>query len=211
MKIGIYGGSFNPIHFGHLTVARTALAELKLDKLIVVPANVSPFKTDEPPKPAVYDRLELVKAAFADDPRVAVDTRELERGGVSYTIDTVREIAAENPGAELYYLVGADSESGLEKWKEIDELKKLVTFKVFPRTKESSSEIRELFEKNGVTLNPDAKLAAVVRQGVVRKNAFCPCRLQKLPEFFCPCDEFKGQLRDPNYHGLCHCRLYLKP
>lgn len=211
MKIGIYGGSFNPIHYGHLNVARTAMKELELDRLIVIPANVSPFKVDEAGDEVLWDRLELVKAAFADDPRVTVDERELKRGGVSYTIDTVRELAAENPGAELYYLIGEDSEEGLPRWKEIDELKKLVTFKVFPRTKESSTEIRELFSKNGVTMNPDAKLADVVRQGVIRKNAFCPCRLQKLPEFFCPCDEFKGQLRDPEYHGLCHCRLYLKP
>lgn len=211
MKIGIYGGSFNPIHYGHLNVARTAMKELELDRLIVIPANVSPFKVDEAGGEVLWDRLELVKAAFADDPRVTVDERELKRGGVSYTIDTVRELAAENPGAELYYLIGEDSEEGLPRWKEIDELKKLVTFKVFPRTKESSTEIRELFSKNGVTMNPDAKLAGVVRQGVIRKNAFCPCRLQKLPEFFCPCDEFKGQLRDPEYHGLCHCRLYLKP
>lgn len=211
MKIGIYGGSFNPIHYGHLNVARTAMKELELDRLIVIPANVSPFKVDEAGDEVLWDRLELVKAAFADDPRVTVDERELKRGGVSYTIDTVRELAAENPGAELYYLIGEDSEEGLPRWKEIDELKKLVTFKVFPRTKESSTEIRELFSKNGVTMNPDAKLAGVVRQGVIRKNAFCPCRLQKLPEFFCPCDEFKGQLRDPEYHGLCHCRLYLKP
>lgn len=211
MKIGIYGGSFNPIHYGHLNVARTAMKELELDRLIVIPANVSPFKVDDEGGEVLWDRLELVKAAFADDPRVTVDERELKRGGVSYTIDTVRELAAENPGAELYYLIGEDSEAGLPRWKEIDELKKLVTFKVFPRTKESSTEIRELFSKNGVTMNPDAKLAGVVRQGVIRKNAFCPCRLQKLPEFFCPCDEFKGQLRDPEYHGLCHCRLYLKP
>lgn len=211
MKIGIYGGSFNPIHYGHLNVARTAMKELELDRLIVIPANVSPFKVDDEGGEVLWDRLELVKAAFADDPRVTVDERELKRGGVSYTIDTVRELAAENPGAELYYLIGEDSEEGLPRWKEIDELKKLVTFKVFPRTKESSTEIRELFSKNGVTMNPDAKLAGVVRQGVIRKNAFCPCRLQKLPEFFCPCDEFKGQLRDPEYHGLCHCRLYLKP
>lgn len=211
MKIGIYGGSFNPIHFGHLTVARTALKDLALDKLIVVPAHVSPFKTEESAEAFPWDRVELVKAAFADDDRVVVDERELARGGVSYTIDTVREIAAENPGAELYFIIGEDSLEGLPRWKEIDELKSLVTFKAYPRTKESSTEIRELFAANNVSLNPDAKLAGVVRQGVIRKNAFCPCRLQKLPEFFCPCDEFKNQLKDPEFHGLCHCRLYLKP
>lgn len=211
MKIGIYGGSFNPIHYGHLTVARTALKELALDKLIVIPAHVSPFKTEEAAGDFPWDRVELVKAAFADDPRVVVDERELKRGGVSYTIDTVRELACENPGAELFFLIGEDSVEGLPRWKEIDELKKLVTFKVFPRTAESSTEIRDLFAANKVSLNPDTKLAGVVRQGVIRKNAFCPCRLQKLPEFFCPCDEFKNQLKDPQFHGLCHCRLYLKP
>lgn len=211
MKIGIYGGSFNPIHFGHLTVARNAISELKLDKLIVVPANMSPFKTAGAPE-MPWDRLELVKAAFADNEKVVVDERELKRGGISYTIDTVKEIRAEEgENNEFFFIIGEDSVEGLPKWKAIEELKTLVTFKTFPRTKESSSEIRELFEKNHVTLNPDVKLAGVVRQGVVRKNAFCPCRLQKLPEFFCPCDEFKGQLKDKNYHGLCHCRLYLKP
>lgn len=214
MNIGIYGGSFNPIHFGHLNVARKAIKELELDKLIVIPANVSPFKTEGAPE-MPWDRLELVKAAFADDPRVVVDEREINRGGVSYTIDTVREIKAEYADAasplNLYFIIGEDSVEGLPKWKDIEELKKLVTFKVFERTKESSTEIRELFAKNSVVVNPDEKIAGMVRQGVVRKNAFCPCRLQKLPEFFCPCDEFKGQLKDPSYHGLCHCRLYLKP
>jgi ferredoxin-thioredoxin reductase catalytic subunit len=133
------------------------------------------------------------------------------RGGVSFAIDTVREIAAENQGAELFFIIGEDSVEGLDGWKDIDELKRLVTFKSYPRTPESSTEIRTLFEENGVTLNSDEKIVAAVRAGVVRKNGFCPCRLPKLPEFFCPCDEFKSQLRDPEYHGLCHCRLYLKP
>ena len=211
VRIGIYGGSFNPVHFGHVNVARRAIVELGLDKLIVVPANVSPFKTDDKPVPLPWDRLELVKAAFAGVEKAEVDEREIVRGGVSYAIDTVREIAAENPEAELFFVIGEDSVEGLERWKDIDELRRLVSFKSYPRTPESSTEIRTLFEENGVTLNSDEKIVAAVRAGIVRKNGFCPCRLPKLPEFFCPCDEFKAQLRDPGYHGLCHCRLYMKP
>lgn len=213
MRIGIYGGSFNPVHYGHVNVARTAIDDLALDRLIVVPAHVSPFKVDAtdggyaPP----WNRLAGVRAAFAAVGKAVVDEREIRRGGVSYAIDTVREIAAENPGAELFFVIGEDSVEGLPRWKEIDALKRLVTFKAYPRTKESSTEIRELFAQNRVTLNPDARLVETVRAGLVRKNGFCPCRLPKLPEFFCPCDEFKGQLRDAGYHGLCHCRLYLKP
>ena len=211
MRIGIYGGSFNPVHFGHVNVARKAIEDLGLDRLLVVPANVSPFKTDVAKTVAPWNRMELVKAAFSGVEKAEVDEREIRRGGVSYAIDTVREIAAENEGAELFFIIGEDSVEGLDRWKDIDELRRLVTFKSYPRTRESSTEIRELFEKGGVTLNMDEKIVAAVRAGIVRKNGFCPCRLPKLPEFFCPCDEFKAQLRDPGYHGLCHCRLYLKP
>ena len=208
MKVGIYGGSFNPVHLGHVGIARRAIADLALDKLIVIPANVSPFKTEQP---MPWNRVEMVKASFRDMEKTAVDLREIERGGVSYAIDTVKEIAAENPGAELFFVIGEDSVEGLSRWKDIEELRKLCTFKSYPRTPESSTAIRKLFEDGKVVLNPDEKIVKVVRDGLIRKGGYCPCRLPKNPEFFCPCDEFKAQLADPNYHGLCHCRLYLKP
>ena len=208
MRIGLYGGSFNPVHLGHIGIAKRAIADLALDKLIVIPANVSPFKTEQP---MPWDRVELVKAAFRDQEKTVVDLREIERGGTSYAIDTVRQIAAENPGAELYFVIGEDSVEGLPRWKDIDELKKLCTFRSYPRTPESSTAIRKLFEDNKVVLNPDEKIVKVVRDGLIRKGGYCPCRLPKNPEFFCPCDEFKGQLADSAFHGLCHCRLYRKP
>lgn len=208
MRIGLYGGSFNPVHLGHVGIAERAIVDLALDRLIVIPANVSPFKTEQP---MIWERIELVKAAFRDLEKTVVDLREVERGGVSYAIDTVRQIAAENPGAELFFVIGEDSVEGLPRWKDSDELKKLCTFKSYPRTPESSTAIRKLFEDGKAVLNPDEKIVKVVRDGLIRKGGYCPCRLPKSPEFFCPCDEFKGQLADPDYHGLCHCRLYLKP
>ena len=222
MRIGLYGGSFNPAHLGHVGIARRAIADRGLDKLIVIPASVSPFKTATDAEASrfwTWDRVEMVKAAFRDVEKSTVDLREIERGGVSYAIDTVREIRDEfsasasnsNSSLELYFIIGEDSVEGLPRWKDIEELKKLVSFKAYPRTPESSTAIRELFENAGVVLNQDEKLVKAVREGLVRKGGYCPCRLPKLPEFFCPCDEFKAQLADPTYHGLCHCRLYLKP
>ena len=205
MNIGIYGGSFNPVHFGHVNVARRAIEDLALDKLLVIPANVA----DAPRFP--WDRLEMVKNAFSGMEKALVDERELKRGGVSFAIDTVREVAAENPGSKIYFIIGEDSLEGLPKWKDYDELAKLAEFRAYPRTKESSTEIRRLFEEGKAVLNTEEKVVAAVKAGLARKEGFCPCRLPKLPEFFCPCDEFKGQLADPGYHGLCHCRLYLKP
>ena len=220
MRVGLYGGSFNPVHLGHVGIAKRAIVDLGLDRLIVIPANVSPFKVAgaearQPEngvrQPEIWERVELVKAAFRDLEKTVVDLREVERGGVSYAIDTVRQIAAENPGAELFFVIGEDSVEGLPRWKDIDELTRLCTFRSYPRTPESSTAIRKLFEDAGVVLNPDEKLVKTVREGIVRKGGYCPCRLPKTPEFFCPCDEFRAQLADPDYHGLCHCRLYLKP
>ena len=208
MRIGLYGGTFNPVHLGHVGIAKRAIADLALDRLIVIPANVSPFKTEEP---MPWERIELVKAVFRDMENTIVDLCEIERGGTSYAIDTVRQIVAENPGAELFFVIGEDSVEGLPRWKDIEELKKLCTFKSYPRTPESSTAIRKLFEDNKVVLNQDGSVVKVVRDGLVRKGGYCPCRLPKNAEFFCPCDEFKGQLADPSFHGLCHCRLYLKP
>lgn len=211
MRIGIYGGSFNPVHAGHVGIARRAVADLALDRLIVVPAGVSPFKTGSTEPQMPWDRVELVNAAFRDIEKAEVDMREIERGGVSYTIDTVRGIAAENPGAELFFIMGEDNVRGLSHWKDAVELTSLCRFQAYPRTRESSSEIRRLFAEAGVTVNPDAKIASAVRAGIVRKGGYCPCRIPKTPEFFCPCDEFKSQLADSSYHGPCHCRLYVKP
>jgi len=219
MRLGLYGGSFNPVHFGHVRVARAALAELRLDRLVILPAAVSPFKTGDAavatPPILAERRLEMIHDAFDALERTVVDERELNRGGVSYAIDTVREILAEyssSPASDLdlYFIIGEDSVEGLPRWKDWDELQKLCTFRSFPRTPESSTEIRRLFAAADVTFNPETKLVEAVRAGLRRKEGFCPCRLPKDPEFFCPCDEFKAQLADPSYHGLCHCRFYLK-
>ena len=140
MRIGLYGGSFNPVHLGHVGIARRAIADLGLDKLIVRPASVSPFKTATEAEASRFwtgDRVEMVKAAFRDVEKTTVDLREIERGGVSYAIDTVREIRDEfsasasnsNSSLEIYFIIGEDSVEGLPRWKDIEELKKLVSFK----------------------------------------------------------------------------------
>lgn len=170
MRIGIFGGSFDPVHSGHVGIARRAIAEFNLDRLLVIPAAVSPFKTEKAPKALGYDRLALVRAAFADIPEAVVDERELNRGGVSYSIVTVREVAAENPGAEIIFLVGEDSVAGLPRWKNYDELVKLCTFRSFPRTRESSTEVRRrlLAGEPIADLVPPAVLALIRRQALFR-------------------------------------------
>jgi nicotinate-nucleotide adenylyltransferase len=132
MKLGIFGGSFDPVHLGHLLVAQAAIEELGLDKLFFVPAAQSPFKPDSKPAPA-FVRLQLLRLALAGRSNCGTDEQEIRRGGVSYTVDTLRDYAKIFPGAELFYLIGADHVSKLNEWREANELAKLAEFVVIPR------------------------------------------------------------------------------
>jgi nicotinate-nucleotide adenylyltransferase len=132
MKLGIYGGSFDPVHTGHLLVAQAAVEELGLDRLFFVPAAQSPFKADTKPAPDAA-RLQLLRLALAGKTNCEVDDQEIRRGGTSYTIDTLRDYASRFPGAELFYLIGADNAAKLNEWREAGELAKLTAFVVVPR------------------------------------------------------------------------------
>ncbi len=137
MRLGLYGGSFDPVHLGHLLVARAALEEFGLDRLVFIPAAQSPFKPGTVPAPAAV-RLRLLRLALAGQTRVAVDDYEVRRGGTSYTIDTVRQVAVRYPGAARYWLIGADHVATLPRWREADALAALVEFVVIPRPGETT-------------------------------------------------------------------------
>jgi nicotinate-nucleotide adenylyltransferase len=138
MRIGIYGGTFNPVHHGHLILARQALEEFKLDRLVFVPAAESPFKIQNHSAPA-GDRLAMLRLAIAGEDRFSVDALELERGGISYSIDTVKMFRNRDPEAELFFLVGEDNADRLTEWHRFEELKKLVYFVVLSRSEDFQS------------------------------------------------------------------------
>jgi len=141
-RIGLFGGSFDPVHLGHTMVARAALVEVELDQLFIIPAAQSPFKPEQSPAPAA-DRLAWLRLAFEDEPRCEIDAQEIERAGVSYTIDTVRDYAARFPEAELFYLIGADHVPTLPEWREAAALADAVTFVVVPRPGELETGVAE--------------------------------------------------------------------
>ncbi len=130
-KIGIYGGTFDPIHHGHLILAREASERLRLEKLIFVPAAVSPFKIA--PATDAKIRLEMLQAAIAGEPGFLLDLCELRRGAPSYTIDTVEEIRQREGSAEYFFLLGDDNLAQLETWHRFNELRELVQFVVLSR------------------------------------------------------------------------------
>ncbi|KPK80102.1 MAG: hypothetical protein AMS25_10285 [Gemmatimonas sp. SM23_52] len=132
MRLGVFGGTFDPPHVGHLIVADDAAAALDLQQVLFVPAGTHPLKGRSVEAPASL-RLEMIEAATEGSQLFAVDGRELRRPGPSYTVDTVAELQAENPGAELFLLVGADIPGEIHRWHRVEELAQRARLAVMSR------------------------------------------------------------------------------
>ncbi len=143
MKIGIYGGTFNPPHLGHLAAARAAIRSLELDRLLLMPAAVPPHKELPSGSPPAGDRLAMT-AKLADallmPKTVQVSTLEMDRPGPSYTADTVETIRRQEPEAELWLLVGSDMFLSLHTWREPERILKCVSVCAFHRTQGDEAE-----------------------------------------------------------------------
>lgn len=131
-KIGIYGGTFDPIHHGHLILAREARERLGLDKVIFVPARIAPHKRAA--FASAEMRLSMLQAAVKGEEGLEVDDCELRRPPPSYTINTVEQLQQREPEAEIYCLIGEDNLAGLAAWRQFDRLRKVVRFVVLDRT-----------------------------------------------------------------------------
>lgn len=123
-KIGIMGGTFNPIHIGHLILAEQALDQYELDKILFMPSKKPPHKVNQPIE-SDYHRLELVKLAIENHPRFSISTMELEREGMTYTVDTLKILTKQYPNKKFFFIVGGDSIFQLETWYKPEEIMKM--------------------------------------------------------------------------------------
>lgn len=126
-RIGVLGGTFDPVHIGHLILARESTEKLGLDRLLFVPARRPPHKDPAALTPAKH-RVAMLELALEDEPDFEVDRREIERGGPSYTVDTLRSLREEFTEAEIFFLIGADSLPELKSWREPEQLFRLAHF-----------------------------------------------------------------------------------
>jgi nicotinate-nucleotide adenylyltransferase len=142
VRIGILGGTFNPPHIGHLVLAQEAHAQLGLDRVVFMPVFQPPHKPlhDDPGPEA---RLELCELATAKDERLAVSRLEIDRGGPSYTVDTLRTIHDRSPGDDLTFIVGGDVAQGLPTWREPEAVLELATIAVAEREEIRRRDITE--------------------------------------------------------------------
>jgi nicotinate-nucleotide adenylyltransferase len=164
-RIGLFGGSFDPVHCGHLLVAQAACEELPLDRLFFIPAAQSPFKPGTNPA-AAGERLRLLRLALAGQTRFEIDLQELERGGISFTIDTAREYGRRFPQAELFYLIGADHVAQLPQWREAEGLARQLQFVVVPRPGEAPAAAPPPFRLRCLQGFPLAVSSSLVRSRV---------------------------------------------
>ena len=132
MKIGVLGGSFDPPHKGHLKMAATAEKKLGLDLVLFVPCSSHRLKGHKPLSSG-FHRAIMTSLAISGKTNWLVDTVELEKGGYSYTADTLRHLRGKYRGAELYFIMGADSYRDLPRWKNPSEIRRLANIAVFPR------------------------------------------------------------------------------
>jgi nicotinate-nucleotide adenylyltransferase len=132
VRLGVFGGTFDPPHVGHLLIASDAVEQLSLDRVAFVPAALQPLKPGSAQTPPDL-RLAMVRALVGDDPRFSVDPIEIERGGLSFTVETLGTLAESLPGAELFLLAGADVLATFARWREPERIRTLARLVVLTR------------------------------------------------------------------------------
>lgn len=157
MKIGILGGTFNPVHLGHVLLALEVREKLKLNEILFIPTGDPPHKTSQVLASA-KDRYEMVKLAIAGYPFFKVSSMEIDRKNKSYTIDTVRELKARKPGDDFYFIIGLDAFMDIGSWKESSALLNLIHFIVVSRP---GSNFRDLAKMPGFESASAASLKAL--------------------------------------------------
>jgi nicotinate-nucleotide adenylyltransferase len=194
MRIGVFGGTFDPIHLGHLAIAHAAKTQAKLDKILFIIAASPPHKPGESITPA-EDRVAMTEAALANEPGFELSRIELNRTGPSYTADTLRLLGESLPEAQFYFIVGYDSALDMPKWRCPEEILRRARLLIAPRSENphplpsllqghcemlvmpecnlSSSEIRAQIQRSEALNNA---LPEGVAQFIREKRLYCPCR-----------------------------------
>ena len=151
MAVGLFGGSFDPIHHGHLITARSALEQLELDEVRFVPAREQPFKVGQHQASAMH-RARMVELAIAGEAGFRLERTELDHTGPSFTVDTLRALSAAEPDSQWVLLLGDDAARDLPKWREPDVVAKLARIAVFARPGSQPAQLDGMWRRIAVPL-----------------------------------------------------------
>ncbi len=175
MKIGIMGGTFDPIHLGHLFLAQEVMDTYKLDKVIFVPSKIGPHKMDCV-KTAPEMRYEMVKCAIADNEHFDVSDIEIKRRGISYTIDTVRAFKRKYKSDSGYFITGADAIVGIESWREYKTLLKDINFIAATRPSLKDEELKAAIDRLNDVYNVEIQMMAMLNLEISSSDIRRRCR-----------------------------------
>lgn len=168
MRLGVFGGTFDPIHLGHLRAAENALECLELDRVAFIPAGTPPHRAE--PSSSALDRYAMTALATAGHPRFVVSDVELRRDGPSYTVDTVAGLRQESPEAEVFVIVGSDTFPEMATWKEHDRLLVLCTVAVVARPAEAGVAGGGPWPRVARVAGPGLDISASAIRGRVRER-----------------------------------------
>jgi nicotinate-nucleotide adenylyltransferase len=186
VRIGLFGGTFDPVHWGHLRLAEGAVRLLNLDELRWIPAQQPPHKTVGASSASPEDRAQMVALAIQGNPKFKLDRIELNRPPPSYTIDTVVELQRLHPSKESkwFFLVGSDLAKTLPTWKRIDELRERVTFVAIPRPGDSNEPLPLGVQRIAVDTIPvsSSEIRQLVREGRPVDHGVPPAVLRYMQE-----------------------------
>ena len=184
-KIGIFGGSFNPPHVGHLMLADRVCEEFALDTMYFVPAGIPPHKIGAPHLAANTDRLAMLNFSIAGNPKFAVSSVEMERAGVSYTAITLEQFRSMHPGEALYFLMGSDSLAEFDTWNKPERILSLAQLIVVPRPHHGQTDVpREYAERVLIAHTPLFELSSTdIRERVRLRKSIRYCVRREVEEY----------------------------
>lgn len=178
-KIGLYGGTFDPIHFGHINLALQLRELCALDEVILCPANLSPLKQDEIPLASAFHRLKMCETAILDIPNFSVTDIELQRGGVSYTVDTLSLLVKEFIDTDIFLLLSVEALASFHRWKDFEKIitmaSPLIGYRSFFFEKMIGSlpnEVKEKFKNNFIKTKEMDISSTDIRQRL-KKGLYC--------------------------------------
>lgn len=173
-KLGIFGGTFNPIHYGHLVAAEEVRSRLKLDRVLFIPSFLPPHKHEED-VPSAAQRMEMVRLATAGNPSFRPSDIEIKRGGKSYTIDTIEALRQAYPGTELYFITGLDSFLEIQTWHNWERLLAMCGFVVLSRPGYRFADLMKIGFMRHAEQELDRLDRGELMHAVVRSGAYTVC------------------------------------
>jgi nicotinate-nucleotide adenylyltransferase len=180
-NLGVLGGTFNPVHYGHLAAAEEVRERLKLDRILFIPSFLPPHKHDEE-MPSAAARLEMVRLAVAENAHFTVSDIEVQRGGRSYTLDTLQSLRSMHPLAGLFFITGIDSFLDIRSWYQWEKLLALSAFVVLSRPGHLFEELVKIDFMNAAARELSALDRGELDQTVVRTGAFT-VHLEMIPHY----------------------------